>query len=94
MLNKEMFPVDFVQKLREMDYSDIGKRTGKAPLDENDPKPIYWVLPYHPNVKRMRLDRIANEVLKEYGEEHNYKISIAWSKRHQALGDEMRALVQ
>ena len=94
-LNKEMFPTEYVKKLKEMDYEDIGKRTGKAPENnENNPKPIYWVLPYHPNVKKMRLDKIANEVLKEYGEEYNYKISIAWSKRHQALGDEMRALVQ
>ena len=42
----------------------------------------------------MRLDQIANSVLKAYGEENNYKISIAWSKKYQALGDQMRALVK
>ena len=89
-----MFPEDFVKKLRSLDYTEVGNKKDKTIENEDAPKAIYWVLPYHPNIKEMRLDRVANEVLKSYGEENHYKVSIAWSKKYQALGDEMRALVQ
>ena len=91
-MRQTMFPPEVVEELQKTLPLGFHLPVTKTRVEYPGTK-VYWVLPYHPDIYKLKLDKKINQIIRDYQEHSKVHVCLSWTSIYKNIGIELRQLV-